>query len=212
MRCLHTCMALVGARVQASCSMDLLASIPPERKKQKIGEHGESPQLTAVTPEVAHSTDVKNEPDMFEEAHGLVWNEDGWCAGRRTGRGKKFKRKGGTYKKKSMEQCLKKWGLAKEFTVCGGSRLGCITCMKYDAWHEQDSERADMKKKKKKNKRTKKKETKKVKSPRKSHGSAVSEAEQARMSSCDTTTPGVPLGSPWRPVDSREGLWNPGEP
>ena len=88
--------------------MDLFdAATPPERKKRKIGEHGESPE--------AYSMAVKND-----------------------GKGK------------SIQQHLKKWGLAKEFTVCDGSRLGCITCMKYGAWCEQ--ERADTKGKKKKKK------------------------------------------------------------
>ena len=63
--------------------------------------------------------------------------------------------KNDAFEEEQLEQCLKKWGLAKEFTVCGGSRLGCITCMKYDAWHEVYM--SDMKKKKK-NKKTKKKE------------------------------------------------------
>ena len=42
----------------------LLASTPPP-KKRKIGEHGESPQLTPKKCEGAHSTDVKN--DVLEE-------------------------------------------------------------------------------------------------------------------------------------------------
>jgi len=122
---------------------DLLAPSTPQAKKQKIGEHGESPQLTPDMKECegAHSTDVKN--DVFEEEHGPAPK-------------KLFRRS--RQLTMPVEQRLKKWKLDKEFTVRGGSRLGCITCMKYGAWCEQE---ADTNKKKKKNKE--KKETQKVK-------------------------------------------------
>ena len=85
----------------------------------------------------------------------------------------------------SVEKRLKKWGLDKEFAALGGSRLGCITCMKYGAWCEQEG--ADTKKKQKKNKKNKTKKKKKekkekkvhteeVKSPRKSHGPAEADS------------------------------------
>ena len=61
---------------------------------------------------------------------------------------------------------MKKWGLDTEFTVLGGTRLGCITCMKYGAWCEQEG--ADARKKKKTKKKVK--QVKKVK--KKSHGPA----------------------------------------
>ena len=57
---------------------DPLASTPPRGKKRKIGEHGESPQLTPDKCEVcegAHSTDVKN--DVFEEEHGPALQKSG---------------------------------------------------------------------------------------------------------------------------------------
>jgi hypothetical protein len=154
---------------------DMLASTPPRGKKQKIGEHGESPQLTPDMKKLegAHSMDVKN--DVFEEEHGPVLKKGERRGGRRAG-----------MSDMPVEQRLKKWGLDKEFTVRGGSRLGCITCMKYGAWCEQEG--ADMKKKQKKKKEMKKKKkekkekkkkkpllmhevhTEEVKSPRKSHG------------------------------------------
>ena len=89
---------------------DLLASTPPRGKKRKIGEHGESPQLTPDMKkcEGAHTTDVKN--DVFEEEHGPVLK-------------KGHRRAARAYIRASEEIAvrLKKWGLDKEFTVCGGS-------------------------------------------------------------------------------------------
>ena len=179
---------------------DLLASTPPRGKKRKIGEHGESPQLTPDMKkcEGAHSTDVKN--DVFEEEHGPVLKKSGRRAGRPYKRASNNVRKTADLKKMSVEQRLKKWGLDKEFTVRGGSRLGCITCMKYGAWCEQEG--ADTKKKKKKKKETKKKKkkekkekkkpllmhevhTEEVKSPRKSHGPAEADSGDEETTHAD---------------------------
>ena len=113
-------------------SFDLLASTPPPGKR-KVDE---------LTPEKndeeAHSTDVKD--DVFEEERlrGPVLRKQ---------LGKVYLRR---QKVNAMhvEHRLKEWGLDKEFTVFAGSRLGCITCMKYDAWCEQEG--ADTKNKKRK--------------------------------------------------------------
>ena len=96
---------------------NLLASPPPQGKKRKIGEHGEGPQPTPEKCERAQSTDVKN--DVFEET---------------------------PVKEMSVGQRLKEWGLDEQFTVCGGSSLGCITCMKYGTWREQEEEAGRKKK------------------------------------------------------------------
>ena len=161
---------------------DLLASTPPRGKKRKIGEHGESPQLTPDMKkcEGAHSTDVKN--DVFEEEHGPVLKKSGRRAGRPYKRASNNVRKTADLKKMSVEQRLKKWGLDKEFTVRGGSRLGCITCMKYGAWCEQEG--ADTKKKKKKKKETKKKKKKekKEKTPTKKTGERTGEKTRSKPS------------------------------
>jgi hypothetical protein len=156
---------------------DLLASTPPQGKKRKIGEHGESPQLTPDVKkcEGAHSADVKH--DVFEEEHLKK-------SGRRTGM--PYQRASETL---SVEQRLKKWGLDKEFTVHGGSRLGCITCMKYGAWCEQEGADTKKKKKKKEMKKKKKKEKKEhpeeVKSPRKSHGPAEADSGDEERTRAD---------------------------
>ena len=148
-----------------------------ERKKQKIGEHGKCDE--------AHSTDVKK--DVFE---------DGPFKKRKIGGpGPHLKSPGLTRKRKSniSEMCigqrLKMWGLDKEFTVRGGSRLECITCMKYGAWGEQQGADCHMKKKKKKKQVVKKKKkdpllmheghTGEVKSPRKSHGPVEAESDSS---------------------------------
>ena len=187
---------------------DLLASTPPRGEKRKIGEHGESPQLTPDMKKLegAHLTvdqdDLDDFPcfdtdfgmfpneqedflmystdeqdDVFEQEHGPVLKKHRWRARRRN-------------EDMAIEQRLKKWGMDKEFTVLGGSRLGCITCMKYGAWCEQGV--ADTKKKKKKKKKEPKKfkkkqneekpllmhevHTEEVKSPRKSHGPAEADS------------------------------------
>ena len=163
---------------------DPLASTPPRGKKRKIGEHGESPQLTPDMKkcEGAHSTAVKN--DVFEEEHGPVL--------------KKGHRRA---EETSIRRRLKKWGLDKEFIDCGGSRLGCITCMKYGAWCEQEGT-TDTKKKKNKKKYAKKKKkkaeekkkkpllmhevhTEEVKSPRKSHGPAEADSGDEETTHAD---------------------------
>ena len=164
---------------------DLLTSTPPG-KKRKIGEHGESPQLTPDMKkcEGAHSTDAKND----EEEHGPVLKRQQRTGRVKSSRTSKKSGKSGRVKSSrtspemSVEHRLKKWGLDKEFTVRGGSRLGCFTCMKYGAWCEQEG--ADTKKNKKKETKKEKKEkneklllmhevhTEEVKSPRKSHGPA----------------------------------------
>ena len=170
----------------------MLASTPPRGKKKRNGEHGESPQLTPDMKkcEGAHSTDVKN--DVFEEEHGPVLKK-----GRpRAGRPYKSASKKRLPKEMTVEQRLKKWGLDKEFTLCGGSRLGCITCMKYGAWCEQEG--ADTKKKKKKKETKKEKKEKKekpllmhevhteeVKSPRKSHGPAEADSGDEETTHAD---------------------------
>ena len=166
---------------------DLLASTPPQEKKRKIGEHGESPQLTPDMKkcEGAHPTDVKN--DVFEEEHGPVLEK-----GHRRMRKLNIIRTRTCPEEMSIGQRLKKWGLDKEFTVCGGSRLGCIACMKYGAWCEQEGTTDTKKKKKNKKKYAKRKEkeekkkkkpllmhevhTEEVKSPRKSHGPAEADS------------------------------------
>ena len=185
---------------------NLLASTPPRGEKCKIGEHGESPQLTPVKLEGAHLTvdqddfdhfpneqddfamnSTDEQDDVFEQEHGPVLKKHRREIRRLRG--------AAAFKDVSIEQRLKKWGMDKEFTVLGGSRLGCITCMKYGAWCEQEV--ADTKKKKNKKKKepkkVKKKEnkekpllmhevhTEEVKSPRKSHGPAEAD-------SCDEET------------------------
>ena len=169
---------------------DLLASTPPR------GEHGESPQLTPVKLEGAHLTvdqdgvlhvdhfpndvfdgqdeltmnSTDEQDDVFEPEHGPVLQK----------RRQHIRSQRAVL---SIEQRLKKLGMDnKEFTVLGGSRLGCITCMKYGAWCEQEV--ADTKKtkknekKKKEPKKFKKKQvhTEEVKSPRKSHGPAEADS------------------------------------
>ena len=169
---------------------DLLASTPPR------GEHGESPQLTPVKLEGPHLTvdqdgvlhvdhfpndvfdgqdeltmnSTDEQDDVFEPEHGPVLQK----------RRQHIRSQRAVL---SIEQRLKKWGMDnKEFTVLGGSRLGCITCMKYGAWCEQEV--ADTKKtkknekKKKEPKKFKKKQvhTEEVKSPRMSHGPAEADS------------------------------------
>ena len=140
----------------------MLAATPPV-KKRKISEHGESPQLTPdmKNGDGAHWTDV--EEDVFEQEHGSVlkrkFGQEHGPVG--TGRGNP-KRKYSLPKISrhqrpecsSIEQRLKKWGMAQEFTVRGGSAVGCIACMKYAAWCDQ--EEADAKKVQKKKKQAKK--------------------------------------------------------
>ena len=132
---------------------DEAPSTPPPGKKRKIGGHGESPPIT---------------PDMYEdEEHGPRKRTKGRP---RCGRG--YIKQTQT---KPLEQMLKNWGLHKEFTVCGG-KMGCITCMKYDAWCEQEGavtipgsairkkkQQEKKKKKRKKEKKEKKKEKKEKK-------------------------------------------------
>jgi len=142
---------------------DLLDSTPPA-KKRKIGEHGASPQLTPEKCEEAHSTDVEN--DVFDEEHGPVLKKGGRCRGRHYKRALKEI-------EMSIEQRLKKWKLDEEFTICGGSKLGCITCMKYGAWCEREGADAKTKKKMKKKEKV---HTGDVKSPRKSHGPAEADS------------------------------------
>ena len=98
---------------------DMLASTPPRGKKRKI-EHGESPQLAPDMKkcEMAHSTDVKNDVKNHGCRAGSKRKQCPWSM--------------------PLEERLKKWGLDEEFTVLGGARLGCITCMKYDTWCEQE--------------------------------------------------------------------------
>ena len=141
----------------------MLDSTPPREKKRKIGEHEGSPQLTPDKEQVGRPR------------HGHL----------------KGKLKDAL--PLTVEQRLKKWKLDKEFTVHGGSRLGCITCMKYGAWCEQQDGLDRKKKEKKKNKEMKKKEkkekkekkkkkklheahTEEGKSPRKSHGPAEADS------------------------------------
>ena len=174
---------------------DLLASTPPRVKKRKIGEHGESPQLTPDMKkcEGAHSTDVKN--DVVEKEDGPVLKKHRRHAGRHS-----YKRE---EKIMSVGQRLKNWGMDGEFKVCGGSRLGCITCMKYGAWCEQEGADAKKKKKKKTKKKKEKKEKKKkkkkkklllmhevhteeVKSPRKSHGPAEADSDDEETTHADS--------------------------
>ena len=134
-----------GAQVSRNMDFfDLLASTPPREKKQKIGEHGESPQLT---PDMKISKNVKS--DVLEEEHEKT-NGGRPCTGR-------------TYRRKpdrTIKERLEKFGLEEEFTICGGSTLGCITCMKYAAWREQASGVADATKKKKKHEVKKEKQEK----------------------------------------------------
>ena len=178
---------------------DLLLSSPPPKKKQKIGEHGVNPQLsfTPQKQEVVDSTDVKNE--VVEQAHGPVLKKCGQRAGKRRRNGvedtplKKKSLKPGVLKSEmtpqTLEQRLKNLGLDKEFTVSGSSRLGCMACMKYAAWREQEG--ADTKKKKKKEKKTKilslKKpvHTEEVKSPEKSHGPAEADGDDEESKHAD---------------------------
>ena len=159
---------------------DLLASTPPRGKKRKIGEHGESPQLTPDMKkcEGAHSTDVKN--DVFEEEHGPVLKKGHPVCGRRPVQ----RRSQTAYGPVAVR--LKNWGLDKEFTVRGGSMLGCIACMKYGAWCEQEG--ADTKKKKKKKKEETKKEKKKEKKEKplqKSHGPAEADSGDEETTPAD---------------------------
>ena len=161
---------------------DLLASTPPRKKKQKIGEHGVSPQQTPDVKkcEEAHLTDVKND-DVVEKEHGPVLQ---------TGQRKQIRRRTDNLlampPTMSLKNRLKNWGLDKEFTVSEGTRVGCIACMKYGAWYRQEG--ADMKKKKKKNAKNKEKKkrkllrirevhTEEVKSPGKSSGPAEADSD-----------------------------------
>ena len=177
---------------------DLLASTPPQGEKWKIGEHGESPQLTPVKLEGAHLTvdqddfdhfpneqddfamnSTDEQDDVFEQEHGPVLKKH-----------RRHVRRHRQVDVMSIEQRLKKWGMDKEFTVLGGSTLGCITCMKYGAWCEQEVADTKTKKnnKKKEPKKFKKKQneekpplmhevhTEEVKSPRKSHGPAEADS------------------------------------
>ena len=164
----------------------MLASTPPREKKRKIGEHGESPQLTPDMKkhEETHSTD---------EEDGPVLKKHRRHAGRRLQRPV-------FASPLSVGQRLKKWGMDGEFTDCGGSRLGCITCMKYGAWCEQEGTGAKNKKKKKMKKKKEKKEKKKkkklllmhevhpeeVKSPRKSHGPAEADSDDEETTHADS--------------------------
>ena len=165
---------------------DLLPSSPPPKKKQKIGEPGVHPQLVSSPPKqkVAHSTDVKNEVVESEHEPELKKHD----------RGRPCKRRG--YRRQEIQlqtvkQRLKKWGLDKEFTVCGGSRLGCMACMKYAAWCEQEG--ADTKKKKRKKQKKKRKKppptreehTEEVKSPEKPHGPAEADRDDEESKHAD---------------------------
>ena len=175
---------------------DLMASTPPRGKKRKIGEHGESPQLTPDMKkcEGAHPTDVKN--DVFEEEHGPVLKKGHRRAGMLN-----IRRVKSVSEEMSIGQRLKKWGLDKEFTAYGGSRLGCIACMKYGAWCEQEGTTDTKKKKKNKKKYAKRKEkeekkkkkpllmhevhTEEVKSTRKSHGPAEADSGDEKRTPAD---------------------------
>ena len=144
-----------------------------QRKKQKIGEHEE-----------AHSEEGEDGSQ-----------KKGKMASKRLKPGLTRTRKshGDWIKSLCIGQRLKRWGLDKEFTVHGGSRLQCITCMKYGAWQEQEG--ADMKKKKKKQKVVKKKILKKkkekpllteeVRSPGKSHGPAEADSSDDETTHAD---------------------------
>ena len=88
----------------------------------------------------------------------------------------------------SLKKRLKKWGLVKEFTVSGGTRLGCNACMKYGAWSKQEETDWKTKKTKKSNLKKKKHKKKKlllmrevhteeVKSPGKSSGPAEADGD-----------------------------------
>jgi len=155
---------------------DLLPSSPPPKKKQKIGEPGVHPQLVSSPPKqkVAHSTDVKNEVVESEHEPELKKRHRG---------GKCFKEKNKILKTNDVEERLKKWGLDKEFTVCGGSRLGCMACMKYAAWCEQEG--ADTKKKKRKKPPPTEVHTEEVKSPKKSHGPAEADRDDEESKHAD---------------------------
>jgi len=149
---------------------DLLPSSPPPKKKQKIGEPGVHPQLVSSPPKqkVAHSTDVKNE--VVESEHEPELKKR--CRGHRQEK-----------PLQNVKQRLKKWGLDKEFTVCGGSRLGCMACMKYAAWCEQEG--ADTKKKKRKKPPPTEVHTEEVKSPEKSHGPAEADRDDEESKHAD---------------------------
>jgi len=123
---------------------DLLAATPPPAKKQKIGEHGESLQLTPDMKKCEGAHLMSDVDDVFEEEHGPVLKK----GGQRRDRAK--------IERLPIEERLKKWGLDEAFTICGGSSLGCITCMKYGAWCEQGADTKKMKKKKKETKKQKK--------------------------------------------------------
>lgn len=174
---------------------DLLLSSPPPKKKKKIGEHGVNPQLffRPQKQEVVDSTDVKNE--VVEQAHGPVLKKCGQRAGKRRRNGVEdtpLKKKrivlDSGKKMDTLEQRLKNWGVKydKEFTVIGSSRLGCVACMKYAAWREQEG--ADTKKKKKKTKILSLKKpvhTEEVKSPEKSHGPAEADGDDEESKHAD---------------------------
>lgn len=159
----------------ASCNMsffDLLVSTPPPQKKPKIGEHGESPQLTPDMKkcEGARPTDVENDAFDSEEEHGPVLKKGGKCAGKTIRKlelcRNSHRARIRTSANLTLERRLEEWGLDKEFTVCGGSSLGCITCMKYSAWHEKEPQAHTMKaKNEKKNATTKAKQAMQKKKP-----------------------------------------------
>jgi len=128
--------------------VDLLDVTPPPLKKQKIGEHGESPHWpTPEKCEGAHSTDVKLKAYRPHPKPDRLYRRN--CPPKR---------------EMSLKQRLSVWGLDEEFTFHGGSesRLGCITCMKYRAWCKQlpgadKNEKKNIKEKKKDEKVKKKK-------------------------------------------------------
>jgi hypothetical protein len=128
---------------------DLLAATPSPAKKQKIGEHGESLQLTPDMKKCEGAHLMSDVDDvLFEEEHGPVLMKGGRHRDRRAMRR--------CAENLPTEERLKKWGLDEAFTISGGSRLGCITCMKYGAWCEQEADTKKMKKKKKETKEQKK--------------------------------------------------------
>ena len=114
----------------------MLASTPPQGKKRKVDElTPDCPEKKCVSEE-AHSTDVKR---------GRPSTGCPYVRQQKPGQ--------------SPEQLLRNWGLDEEFTVHGGSRLGCITCMKYHAWRERHEGADEQKKKRKKKEEEKEKQT-----------------------------------------------------
>ena len=98
---------------------------------------------------------------------------------------------GYAYKKRadSIEQRLKKWGLDKEFTIHdGGSRLGCITCMKFGAWWEQEGANIMKWQQKKQKKKQKKKKEEKEQKEKKETKEKKAEKEKKRPAEADSSS------------------------